>query len=76
MVHHVTTNDSECQRVVQRMATSDKTTNNNEWYNEWQQVRTSGTASENKWYYKWQQMTTSNSKWQRVIKQMNTNESK
>ena len=39
------------------------TTNDNEWYNEWQLVATIGTTSDNEW----QQVTTSESEWQRVV---------
>ena len=38
------------------------TTIDNEWYNEWQRVRTSGTTSDNEW----QRVTTNGSEWQRV----------
>ena len=57
------------QRVVQRVATSGTTsdnewkrvtTNDNEWYNEWQRViassTTSRTTSENEWYNEWQRV--------------------
>ena len=44
MVHRVTTNNNEWQRVVQRVTANDKewpwmTTNDNEGYNEWKQMR-------------------------------------
>ena len=42
--------------------TSSGTTNDNEWYNEWQRVATSGAASDSER----QQITKSNTKWQRV----------
>ena len=51
----------ECQR----MKTSD-----NEWYNEWQRMTTSGTTSDNEWQRVVQRMTTSgttsSNEWQRV----------
>ena len=64
--HWMTISDNEWQQVVQRMATSD-TTSDNEWYSKWQQM----TANDNEW----QKMAISNSEWQRVIKRMNANES-
>ena len=42
-----------------------------QWYNEWQQVRTSGTTSDNQWYNEWQRATTSDNKWQPVTKNDN-----
>ena len=46
------------------------TTSENEWYNEWQRMTTSGTTSDNEWHNEWQQVTTSgttnDSEWQRV----------
>ena len=52
------------------------TTSDNEWYNEWQRMTTSGTTSENEWQRvttsgtrndnEWQRMTTSENKWRRV----------
>ena len=44
MVHQVTTNNNDWQRVVQRVTANDKewpwmTTNDNEGYNEWKQMR-------------------------------------
>ena len=61
------------------MATSD-----NEWYNEWSRMTTSGTTNGklysewqrvtmnfNKW--QWQQMTMSDSDWQRVVQRTTTN---
>ena len=50
MVHRVTTNDNEWQRVVQQVTTSGTTSDN-----EWQRVTTSGTTSDNEW----QRVTTS-----------------
>ena len=38
------------------------TTSDNEWYNEWQRMTTSGTTNDNEW----QQMTKSDNEWQRV----------
>ena len=46
----MTTSDNEWQQV---------TTNDNEWYDEWQQVTTSGTIIDNDWYNEWQQGTIS-----------------
>ena len=60
--HWMTMSDNEWQQVVQRMTTSD-TTSDNEWYSKWQQI----TANDNEW----QKMAISNSEWQRVIKRMN-----
>ena len=39
------------------------TTSDNEWYNEWQRMTTSGTTSDNEW----QRVTTSDNEWQQVI---------
>ena len=57
--------------MIHRVATSD-----DEWYNEWQRITTSGATIDNEWYNKrqrvtandneWQWMTTSDNKWQRV----------
>ena len=64
MIHLIATSDYEWQRVVQRA-----TTNDNEWYNEWQPVvsyRQRVTTNDNNW----QQMTTSENncnEWQRVV---------
>ena len=54
MVHRVTTNDNEWQRVVQRVATRDS-----KW--QWmttsdrlgQQMTTSGTTNESEWKQEW-----------------------
>ena len=46
MVHWVTTNDNEQQRV-----TTSGTTSDNKWYNEWQRVIQRVTTSDNKWYW-------------------------
>ena len=46
------------------------TTSENEWYNELQQIATSGTTSDNDWYNerrRVQPITASENKWQRVI---------
>ena len=49
-------------------------TNDNEWYNDWQRVAT----NDNEWYNKWQQVAassaTSDSEWQRVVQQVTTND--
>ena len=58
-----TTNDNEGQQM-----TSSGTKNDNEWYSKWHRT----TAN----YNEQQKMTMSNNEWQRVIKRMNTNESK
>ena len=57
------TSDNEWQRV---------TANDNEWYNEWQWVKTTGATSGNRWQRmtksdsEWQQMTTNDNEWQRM----------
>ena len=54
------------------------TTSDNDWYNEWQQMITSGTTNDNEWQRVIQQVTTSDTtsdnEWQRVVLQMKTNE--
>ena len=71
MVHQLTSNDNEWQRMTTSVTpndnewhriTSSSTTNDNEWYNQWQRVTASGTASDNEWQW----MTASNQKWQWV----------
>ena len=42
------------------------TTNDNEWYNEWQRVATSNIKSDNEWQWVVQKVTTNDSEWQRV----------
>ena len=54
VLHRVTTNDNEWQRVTMSGTTSD---------NEWQRVTTIGTTSDNEWYNEWQWMTTSDNEW-------------
>ena len=51
MVHWVTTNDNEQQRV-----TTSGTTSDNEWY-----------KSDKEWYNEWQRVTVNGIEWQRVI---------
>ena len=46
--------------------TSD-TSNDNEWYNEWQQVTVNGNEWYNEWYNERQRMTTSDNDWQWVV---------
>ena len=52
--------------------TSD-TWSDNEWYNEWQRMTTSGTTSENEWQRmvqrmtEWQRVRTNGNEWQRVV---------
>ena len=46
-----TTNDSEWQRVVQRVTTSGTTSDN-----EWQRMTASGNTNDNEWYNEWKQI--------------------
>ena len=50
--------------------TSD-TSNDNVWYNEWQQVTVNGNEWYNDWYNEWQRMTTSDNEWQWVVISVN-----
>ena len=60
--------------MVQRV-----TTNDNEWYNEWQWVVQRVTTNDSEWYKEWQRMTTSgitsDNKWQRMTTSGTTNDS-
>ena len=47
VVHRVTSNDKEWQRM-----TKSGTTNDNEWH----RMRSSGTTDDNEWYNDWQQV--------------------
>ena len=70
MVHRVTSNDNEWQRM-----TTSGTTNDNKWYNEWQRV----TTSDIEWYNEWQRViqrvtmssTARDNEWQRIAKNDN-----
>ena len=71
-----TSSDNEWQRV---------TTNDNEWYSEWQRVTTSSTTSDNEWEWvtmndnEWQRVRANDNEWynewQRVVQRMKANES-
>ena len=68
MVQRETTNDNELQRMT-TSGTASGTTNDNEWYNQWQRMTTSdnelqgmatsGTTNDTTSDNKWQQVTTS-----------------
>ena len=66
MVHRVTSNDNEWQRM-----TANGTTNDIEWYNEWQRVIQRVTTGDNEQYSKWQRVTTSDNERQRLTKDGN-----
>ena len=45
--------------------TTSGTTNDIEWYNQWQRVTTIRTMGDNEWYSEWQPMTKTSNEWQR-----------
>ena len=44
----------------------------NEWYNKWQRMTTSGTTSDNEWQRVTTSGTTSDNEWQRVVQRVTT----
>ena len=65
MVHRVTTNENEWERV-KTSGTTSGTTNDNEWKRVVQRVTTSGTTSDNEWQRVIQRVTMSDNKLQWV----------